>query len=169
MDRRTFLRQGLKGGAVLAAGACTLHAFPPPSTWVPQDKLRVLDERGFAVLAAIAARTVCDPVADPVAIAHAVDRTLALGPLELGQDVGRLLGLFESGLVGLFLDGRPLPFTRLSEEGQDQVLAAWRDSKLPLRHSGYVALRKLTLAAHYASPRTWEGIGYPGPPELAGG
>lgn len=169
MDRRVFLQRGLVGGAILAAGACTLHAWPAPERYRPQGNLQSLDPRGFAVLATIAARTVRDPVADPVAIAHAVDRTITLSAPEAAAELQQLLNLFESGLVGLFLDGRLRPFTHLPPDRQDQVLIAWRDSRMVLRRSGYTALRKLTLAAHYASPTTWEGVGYPGPPELVEG
>ncbi len=169
MDRRVFLQRGLVGGAILAAGACTVHAWPVPDRYPPQGNLQCLDPRTFVVLAAIAARTVQDPVADPVAIAHAVDRTLGLAAPEVAVEFVQLLNLFESGLAGLLLDGRLRPFTRLPPEQQDQVLIAWRDSRFVLRRSGYTALRKLTLAAHYASPKTWEGVGYPGPPELVEG
>ncbi|MBK6686620.1 MAG: gluconate 2-dehydrogenase subunit 3 family protein [Deltaproteobacteria bacterium] len=169
MDRRAFLQRGLVGGAILAASACTLHAWPVQDRYQPQGNLQCLDPRTFVVLASIAARTVQDPVADPVAIAHAVDRTIALSAPEAASELRQLLNLFESGLAGLLLDGRLRPFTRLTPDRQDQVLAAWRDSRLVLRRAGYTALRKLTLAAHYASPTTWEGVGYPGPPELVEG
>jgi hypothetical protein len=47
------------------------------------------------------------------------------------------------------------------------VLADWRDSRLAVRRSGYAVLRKLTQAAHYASPEAWADTGYPGPPQIA--
>jgi hypothetical protein len=169
MDRRTFLRRGVFGGAILLAGGATIHLWPVPSTYAPRQPLLCVDARGFAILAAIAARTVHDPIADPVEVAHAVDATMALAVPEAQDDLRRVLALFESGLVGLLFDRRVRPFTRLDPEAQDAVLAAWRDSALVLRRGGYQALRKLTLAAHYASPRSWEGVGYGGPPEIAGG
>jgi hypothetical protein len=75
--------------------------------------------------------------------------------------------VLESALAGMIFDGRTKPFTRLSPEAQDAVLAHWRDSRLLVRRTGYQVLRKLTCAAHYAQPTSWASVGYPGPPTLA--
>ena len=77
--------------------------------------------------------------------------------------------LFENAAAGLLLDGRTAPFPALDPADQDQVLYRWRDSRLVLRRTAYVALRKLTQAAHYAQPSCWESVGYSGPPEIAEG
>jgi hypothetical protein len=151
---------------VLLAGA-GLGLWPSARRLRARKPLRVLDERAFSVLAAVAARTVGAPNADAVEIAHRVDATLAFAPAEVGRDVGRLLLLFDNALAGLLFDGRARPFTRLSPEGQDAVLAAWRDSRILVRHFGYTALRKLTQAAHYSMPEAWASVGYPGPPQIA--
>lgn len=167
MDRRTFLKRGLFGGVLLAAaGSVGLVLWPSDGMRRPRRALRVLDERAFAVLAAVAARMVQAPGADPVELAHRVDERLALLPPESSADVSKLLLLVENGLAGLLLDGRPRPFTRLSPDAQDQALAAWQRSRLAVRRSGYAALRKLTQAAWYAAPAAWPDVGYPGPPLL---
>jgi hypothetical protein len=127
----------------------------------------VLDERRFAVLAAIAARTVRAPGADPAEIAHTVDAHLQTGVAEERADLLQLLSLFENALAGALLDGRFRPFTRLSGEAQDRVLATWRGSRIAVRRVGYQALKKLTCAAHYASLATWPSVGYPGPPTIS--
>lgn len=167
MNRRTFLKRGLVGGALLAAGGLGLGLWPTRTDHRPRRALKVLDERRFAVLGAIAARTVRAPGADPVEIAHRVDDTLALGTPEAQRDLLQLLGLFENALAGLAFDGRLQPFTRLQPEAQDAVLVHWRDSRIAVRRSGYQALRKLTLAAHYAGPESWKSVGYPGPPQIS--
>ncbi|MGZ3429573.1 MAG: hypothetical protein ACXVCV_23140, partial [Polyangia bacterium] len=86
---------------------------------------------------------------------------------EVRADFGKLLLLLENALAGFVLDGRARPFTRLSPDAQDEVLADWRDSRLALRRSGFAALRKLTQAAWYAAPEAWADVGYPGPPQLS--
>jgi gluconate 2-dehydrogenase subunit 3-like protein len=170
VDRRIFLKRGLLGGVLLGAGGTIgLGVYPTELAYKPKRALRCFDERHFAVLAAIASRTVVAPAADPVEIAHRVDETLSLGVPEAKADFRNLLMLFENAAVGLLLDRRIKPFTHLGPEERDRALDAWRDSKLVLRRSGYLALKKLTLAAHYASPDTWESVGYPGPPEIAEG
>lgn len=168
MNRRTFIRRGLFGGLLLAVGGSVgLLAWPSDQRLRPRRPLKALDERQFAVLAAIAARTVGAPQADPITIAERVDAQMALAPPEARADFGKLLLLFENALAGLVFDGRARPFTRLPPEAQDQVLAHWRDSRLAVRRSGYAALRKLTQAAWYAAPEAWPDVGYPGPPQLA--
>ena len=167
MDRRTFIRRGLWGGLLLAVGGSIgLAAWPTDRRLKPRNRLRALDERQFAVLAAIASRTVTAPGADPVLIAERVDAQMSWAYPEVRADFGKLLLLFDNALAGLLFDGRPQPFTHLSPEAQDGVLAAWRDSRLVVRRSGYGVLRKLTQAAHYAAPEGWADTGYPGPPQL---
>lgn len=168
MNRRTFIRRGLFGGLLLAVGGSVgLFAWPTNKSVRPRRPLRAFDERQFAVLAAVAARTVVAPNADPVEIAHRVDAQMATEPPEVRGDFGKLLLLFENAFAGFVLDGRGRPFTRLSVAAQDDALADWRDSRLALRRTGYASLRKLTQAAHYAAPEAWADTGYPGPPQLA--
>jgi hypothetical protein len=168
VDRRGFLKRGVWGTALLAVGGgLGLGLWPTRAAHQPTRALRTLDNRGFAILAAIAARTVRAPGSNPVEIAHRADATLALAPVEAQTEFRQLLGLFDNGLVGMLLDGRPRPFTRLDGDEQDRVLDAWRRSHLVLRRSGYTALRKITLAAHYSQDSSWESVGYGGPPKIS--
>src|SRR4029453_2273003 len=117
MTRRSFLKRGLFGGFVLALGGSTgLALWPSRTDYRPRRALKLLDERRFSVLAAIAARTVRAPGADPVEIAPLSEQPLALAPKESQADFLKLLGLFENALPGLLFDGRARPFTRLSPE-----------------------------------------------------
>lgn len=166
-DRRTFLKRGLLGGAVLLLGGVGLAAFPSGALDAPKEPLLTLTPATFGVLVAIARRVVTSEGADPVAIAHRADRALARAAPETRDDLRKLLGLFENALAGLLFDGRFLPFTRLSPKGQDAVLDAWRRSALEVRRSGYSALRKLVTAAHYVDPATWDELFYPPPPPYA--
>lgn len=169
MNRRTFVQRGLFGGALLLFGGGGALALYPTRRQAPQTKwLRALDERGFQVMIAIAARVVDRPDADPVAIAEAVDESLACTPPEAQADIDNLLGLFENALPGLLLDGRVAPFTRLDGPAQDRVLESWRDSRFVLRRAGYHALRRLCLAAYYGNERSWPAIHYGGPPNVNG-
>ncbi|MDB4965978.1 MAG: hypothetical protein JWN44_1667 [Myxococcales bacterium] len=167
MNRRTFIRRGLWGGLLLAVGSSIgLASWPTDRSRKPRRGLRAIDERHFAILAAVAARMVGAPKADPIEIAHRIDAQLALGAPEARADFGKLLLLLENALAGLVLDGRARPFTHLSPAAQDDVLAHWQRSSLLIRRSGYGVLRKLTQAAHYAAPEAWADVGYPGPPQI---
>jgi hypothetical protein len=168
VNRRGFLRRGLLGGALLAVGGSAgLVVWPTRRTHAPKRALEVLDEREFAILAAIAARTVVAPGADPVEIAHGVDLKLTYQAPESQKEFKQLLGLFDNAFAGLAFDARVRPFTHLSPEAQDAALESWRRSRLLVRRSGYQALRKLTQMAHYENPSVWGQLGYPGPPTIA--
>jgi len=168
MNRRSFVRRGLFGGALLLFGGGALALYPTRHLASPTRWLHVLDERGFQVMVAIAARVVSVPGADPVLIAESVDASLARTTPEAQADIASLLGLFENALPGLLLDGRAAPFTRLDGPAQDHVLESWRDSRFVLRRAGYHALRRLCLACYYGDERSWPAIRYAGPPDVNG-
>ena len=162
-SRRSFLKKGLFGGLLLALGGGGLALYPSGHVASPTAPLLVLSEASFQVLVAVAARMVTAKGADPVAIAHTIDRTLTGTLPESQVDVNKLLGLLENALPGLLLDGRAQPFTRLSAEGRDRVLETWRTSRFALRRTGYQALRKLCLSSYYLDEASWEPLGYKPP------
>jgi hypothetical protein len=166
MERRTFIKTGLLGGALLALGGTTLALIPSGHLAAPTRGLRVLDDRGFQVLVGVARVVVVDPDADAVAIAHGVDDLASCMPVEVQKDIVKLLALFESALGGFVLDGRALPFTRQSPHGQRRVLERWRDSRIALRRGGYQGLKKLCYVAHYEQPWSWAAVGFPSPPTI---
>jgi hypothetical protein len=158
--RRSFLKKGLLGGALLALGGGGLALVPPKTRQAPRQPLLSLSEPSFQVLMAFAARVVVAPGADPAEIAQGADLALSYALPESRTDLDRLLRLFDNALAGLLLDQRWTPFTRLAPEDQDRVIERWRTSSLELRRTGYQALRKLCLAAHYTGEASWAGLGY---------
>jgi hypothetical protein len=164
ISRRRFLRQGLVGGLLLATAG--LGLYPTREPFLSVRPLRFLDKRQFAILVAIAARTVEISDEDAALVAHRVDELLVVQSPEARRDLKRLLYLFENALCSALFDHRLRPFSRLSPKEQVAALEAWRDSRLVLRRAGYQALRKLTQAAYYSDPATWSQVGYPGPPTL---
>jgi hypothetical protein len=167
MNRRSFLRKGALAGVLLFAGGAGLALFPTRRSYTPRKHLKALDEKRFAILAAVAARIVQAPGVDPVGIAHGIDETIDLWVEENRADFLKLLGLFDNGLAGLILDGHARPFTHLGPEAQDKALEAWRDSRILLRRAGFQTLRKLTAAVHWSNPTNWASSGYAGPPTLS--
>jgi hypothetical protein len=169
-SRRTLLKRGVLGGALLAAGGAGFLALrggkrvPPPP-----DGLRVFSEAEFAVLDALAHRLVAPlpgwPTVEEVGVARAVDRIAERVEPSAQVELKQLLGLFDNALAGFVFGGRTEPFTALDGAAQDRVLEEWRDSRVALRRTGYNALRTLVLAGYYQSPLTWKPIGYPGPDE----
>ena len=163
MDRRVFLKVGLAGGVVAAAGVTALALRSGDRAVRPLRPLQVLPERAFPVLVAVAARVLRGTSANPVEIAHRVDETLRFAPPRSGRDLAMGLQLLENALGGVLLRGSMTPFTLLDEAGQDAALMAWRDSGVVDLRGAYHGLRKLCLAAHYASTGCFAEISYPGP------
>ena len=164
MQRRSLIKRGLFGGALLFVGSAVGVGIIPGDVSVkPSGALFAISAKAFPVLAAVAARVLAGTTASPVDVAMKVDGALRYASPEAQKDLSSALLLLENALTGLLLRGRPTPFTELDEAGQDAALHAWRDSRLTVLRGGYHALRKLCLAAHYATPAGWPDTGYPGP------
>src|SRR5256886_12964207 len=67
-----------------------------------------------------------------------------------------------SALLGVFAARR---FHRLSRSRRERALLSWGRSRLPLRRTGFHALRKGLLLLAWTLPGApWEELGYPAPP-----
>ena len=172
MSRRTWIRRGLLGGAVLALGGATVLAGERGKRVPPQAPLKALDPESYSVLSAVAERMVPPAPGFPrpraIHVVEHVDTVVSRLEDADQRDLTRVLHLLENALPGLLLDGRLVPFTRLDPARQDRVLLGWRDSRLALRRSAYKVIRSLVLAAYYATPATYAAVGYPGPPDVSG-
>jgi len=171
LSRRSLIKRGLLGGALLAVGGAGFLTVRRGATVaLPADGLLVFTPAQFAVLDAVARRMVRPragwPSVDQVGVARAADRIAARVEPSAQKELQQLLGLFDNGLAGFLLDGRSRPFTRMDGPEQDAVLAEWRDSRIAVRRTGYATLRTLVLAGYYQSPSIWPAVGYGGPPRI---
>jgi hypothetical protein len=130
--------------------------------------LKVFSPADAAVLLAIADRLVPErngfPTPRQLHLPVKMDAVAAMADPATQRELRQLVRLFESALAGFLLDGQPHLFTTSSSSRQDRRLEAWARSRIPLRRTGYRALKRLVYASYYASPETWPAIGYPGPP-----
>jgi hypothetical protein len=153
-------------GSVGAAGGTAL-LLQPTARRQPGTPLKVLDERAFSVLVAVADR-ICPgaaglPPASELGVAEKVDALLDRAHPGIARDVSSILALLENPLAGLFLDGRPRPFTSCTIEEQDHILERWRTSGIFVRRTAFRALHGLCSGAYWSDPRTYSFTGYPGP------
>ena len=171
LNRRSVLKRGLFGGALLAVGGGTVLAFRG-SKLVPvsAEGLEVLDQVEYSVVAALARRIVVPakgPSVDEVRVAFNFDRVLGRASGDARKEVKQLLRLFENALAGFLFGARTAPFTAMSSEAQDEVLREWRDSRLEVRRTGFTALRTIVMASYYGAEQAWPAASYPGPPMRA--
>ena len=128
LSRRSLVKRGLLGGALLAAGGAGFLALRSGATVaLPGDGLLLFTPAQFAVLDAVARRMVRPrqgwPGVDQVGVARAANRIAARVEPSAQKELQQLLGLFENGLAGFIFGGRTRPFTRLDGAEQDAVLA----------------------------------------------
>jgi hypothetical protein len=169
--RRGFLKKGLVGAALLAAGGgtwlVTRRTRPAAALGGP---LRALGAEEATVLLAIANRLIPERAGFPrpleVGVPARVDAMVASAHPAAQKEMRQLLRLFENALTGFLLGGQVRTFTACSPWEQDDRLRSWARSRIALRRSGYRALKRLVYAAYYGSSGTWAAIGYPGPPPL---
>lgn len=168
--RRSFLKRGLVGSALLAlGGGAALFFRPGKEVALPPEGLLALSPREYAVVTALAGRMILPtgafPPIEQVRVAFNADRILTKVDATALTEMKQLLNLFENALPNFLFGLRLAPFTQLSEADQDAVLAEWNRSGVALRRTGYTALRGLVLAAYFVRPETWAAAGYPGPPQ----
>src|SRR6185369_410108 len=173
--RRSFLKKGVLGGALLLVGGALPIALRGSAGGPrPRQPLRLFTAREHAIFAAVAARLVPGdralaagwPSAEALDCAGKADRLIARVHPAVGAELRQLLRLFENGLGGLLTNLRPTPFSRLSAADQDGRLEAWRCSRIALLRSVYQAMKRLAHATYYSSPEIYARVGYPGPPSV---
>ncbi len=169
LTRRLVLKKGVFGGALLAIGAGgTLALRGGVSRSLPPEGLRAVGPQGYAVLCALAEHLIPRhpgfPTAEEIRVGFNSDRIIARVDPTARAELNQLLGLFENALANFLFGFRVTPFTAMSFDDQERVLAEWRDSRLLLRRTGMRALRAVVMAAYYGDRATWSAIHYPGPP-----
>ena len=164
LDRRAFLKAA---GAVAAAGLLPAGCGGVPDLLAPPPDLRLaaLSRRAYATVNAVGARIV-----GPQGAALIERRTVDVGALA-DQLLARnpvLAGLLSQGLAVLEFGVWPLvakfrPFTSLSAEARDRVLADLAGSHFETKRELFGAVRALVFSTFYGAPATRLFSGYPGP------
>lgn len=167
--RRSVLQAGLIGTAVMAVGGVSLALRSTVMRATPAVGLRVLSLKEYSVLVAVAER-ICPaagdgaPGATALGVAATIDHRLASAEKDVQGAIKLLLGIFENALTGALFGERFAPFTKLDAAAQDRVLSQWRASTVAFRRTAFGALNGLIASTYYGDARTWQRLGYDGPP-----
>lgn len=168
LSRRSLLGLGIAGSILLACGGLALRGTRLRK---PEEPLRFLGETEFSVLAALADRVNPGgdgfPAAHELRVAEKIDAVLADAHPGIGMEIQQALLLLENALAALVFDGRYDTFTASPPELQDQIWADWAASSIETRRTVYKALNALCTATYWSDPVLWEGVGYPGPPDVS--
>jgi len=168
-SRRSVLKRGLIGGVLLALGGggwlATRKSQLVPA---PKDGLKVLSDQEYSVVHALVLRFHPNrpgfPDPETLHVAEVCDRILSKADPTAQKELKQLLGLFENALPNFLFGLRTRPFTKLTGDEQDVVIAEWARSRIALRRTGYLALRTLVMAGYWSQKDSWPASGYPGPP-----
>lgn len=167
LTRRRFVRLGVGGAAVLAAGG--LFAYQTSGYEVPAAtaaRLYALSPKEFLIVSALAARVLrrdADdlPLPEEIDAAFSIDLLVARLDRDDRRDLLRLLHALEHVLP--LSAGVPSRFTRASGEDQDAVLRSMSTGSVELLRGAFDALKSLCVMAYFSHPATWGAIGYDGP------
>lgn len=160
------------GGAVVLLGAGgVLFSRTTRMVPLPSEPLTFFTPREYSIFQSVA-EAMLDlpqgaPTVDEVGVALRADRMIGAHAEDAQKDFRRLLALFDNALAGFLLCGTIAPFSRLPVEDRRAFLTKWENHRLAVLRSGFVALKRTTMSCYYSHERTWPGIKYPGPPELA--
>ena len=164
LDRRAFLKVA---GVAAAAGLLPAGCGGVPALLAPPPDLRLaaLSPRAYATVNAVGARIV-----GPQGAALIERRTVDVGALADQLLAGNpvLASLLSQGLAVLEFGVWPLvakfrPFTSLSAEARDRVLADLAGSHFETKRELFGAVRALVFSTFYGAPATRLLSGYPGP------
>ena len=135
---------------------------------------RVLDARAVGVIEALVPAVLAGALptqgeARATAIREVVeafDRAVSGLSPAIQKEIDALLSLLRYAPTRIALAGVWPSWESASVASVDAFLARWRESRFDLLRAGHQALTQLVQAAWYGNPRSWEAIGYAGPPAL---
>ena len=163
VQRRTFLKLGLAGSALLVAGGT--------ASWLAgRDSVANRREVLAGVVPAILDGALpSDPAQRTLAVGQAsaaVETAItALSPAAQ-DELAQLFALMAIAPTRLLLTGLTASWREAGVAEVASVLQAWRTHRLELLQSAYHALHDLVTGSWYAEPSHWAAIGYDGPPRL---
>jgi hypothetical protein len=162
MRRRTLLKLGLAGTALVAAGGAAILAGRDPV----RDRAAVLGAVAPVLLEG--ALPAAGPARDAALRRTVDDVVVAIGALApAAQDeLARLFALLGSAPGRRLLAGVGDDWPRADRGEVAAFLEGWRLHRSATLRAGYGALHDLVLGAWYAHPSTWSDIGYGGPLHL---
>ncbi|MFL6624349.1 MAG: hypothetical protein ACJ8NR_17295 [Sulfurifustis sp.] len=171
--RRRMLETGLAGSALLIAGRWLAPAAVADTA--SASKHAYLTGADVVILARIAPVVLAGALPSDAAqlksavaeIIDGIDMTIGFEPPAVRKEIRDLFDLLGSGVTRSLVAGIWQPWEKASSEDIQKFLTSWRNSRFDLLRSAYIGLTGLIIGSWYGNPRSWERIGYPGPPRIA--
>ena len=171
LSRRSLLKIGLLGGAVLATAGVTVTLVDRFASAPAQGHL-ALRPADLPILAALVP-VMLEGAVEPKRLSDAARNTIQGLDHQLAHLSPEMLKLTRQMLDVLALPVTRGPLTGIwsgwesaSPEAVRHFLARWENSALALLRMGHASLLQLVMMAWYAQPESWAHCGYPGPPTV---
>ena len=171
LSRRSLLKIGLLGGAVLATAGVTVALVDRFASAPAQGHL-ALRPADLPILAALVP-VMLEGAVEPTRLSDAAQNTIQGLDHQLAHLSPEMLKLTRQMLDVLALPVTRGPLTGIwggwesaSPEAVRHFLARWENSALALLRMGHASLLQLVMMAWYAQPESWAHCGYPGPPTV---
>ena len=171
LGRRSLLKIGLLGGAVLATAGVTVALVDRFASAPAQGHL-ALRPADLPILAALVP-VMLEGAVEPTRLSDAARNTIQGLDHQLAHLSPEMLKLTRQMLDVLALPVTRGPLTGIwsgwesaSPEAVRHFLARWENSALALLRMGHASLLQLVMMAWYAQPESWAHCGYPGPPTV---
>lgn len=172
-SRRTFLRAGVAGTAILATvgittGVIGFKRVSNQDVATGYQFLRPDDVELFRALTpAILAGSLPKDESQHSAIINDIllridDTCMRLGPANQ-KELGQLFDLLNFAPTRRLAAGIKQPWANLSINDAEAFLTRWRESSVGLFNAAYRVLTKLPSNAYFAMPASFAATGYPGP------
>ena len=170
-SRRGFLQLGLMGTATLALGStiATLTGCSSPLEKDSEYKFLQPNDREFfaALIPVVLNKSFPGELSHDVAMKRtllALDNLIYTLQLHNRAQMRQLFDALSMAPIRVLAGASWASWKDTSHKEIDVFLISWRESLIPPKRNGYVALCKLIGICWYAQPESFAATGYPGPP-----
>ncbi|MFV0681247.1 hypothetical protein [Ottowia sp.] len=170
-SRRSFLKTGAVSLALIGAGGWVASHFTDKGAAVVYPDAKLLGAQAQTMLAKLADAVLDGALpteaearqAEIVRVVATADASLQALPPHIQKETQDLLVMLGVAPTRALLIGQWSGWANASREQVGQTFSSLRNSSVDLRRAVYMGLRDLVASCYYASPTTWESVGYPGP------
>lgn len=170
MKRRLFLKTGIVGGAVLAAGGAFVvwrDVRDADAGTPPRDRAaEILGAIAPVLLAGSLPTDPADRIRAIAVVVGDVKDVISAFPPAIQMELADLFRLLDIRIARRLLTGVSTSWAEAGPSDIAAFLDKWRWNRLTLLRSGYFALHDLVLGARYSNATAWATLGYPGPPAV---
>lgn len=174
-DRRTFLKAGIAGSALLLLGRWLPPVHAADSTGAKESTFAYLTAADATMLVRVVPIMLDGALptergqrnAAIGEILRGIDTTIGHQSLSVRGEIHDLFGVLTKSITRSLIAGIWTSWDKATDEDIRDFLSSWRNSRLDTLRTGYIGLNNLIVGSWYGNPKSWARIGYNGPPTIA--